>query len=157
MCYMVFWQRRYLEYVFEFLYLACPCLLKNYLESVVSVNGFKRNSEFQGQMAYFSWCKVNESYIWIAWNDICTVYWFFLMKNIICAVRKFSIQSMEAFDSSNGQYTLPCRNKCHFKHYFLKICSEKRAGVRGINAFKNWCSSTLKDIPWKSVFLHVLP
>ena len=61
---------------------------------------------------------------------------------------------MEAVDFYNGKYTLPCTNKCHFKQYFLKICTGKRAGV--MNAFKD-CSLKFKDIPWKSVSVHALP
>ena len=34
---------------------------------------------------------------------------------------------MEAFDFYHGKYTLACRNKCNFEHYFLEICTEKRA------------------------------
>ena len=36
---------------------------------------------------------------------------------------------MEAFDFYHEKYTLACRNKCHFKHYFLEICREKRAEI----------------------------
>ena len=84
-------------------------------------------------MEHFSWCSVAQSYTWIAWSYICTIYWVFLWKvNSINfgSENQSSFSSLfvpwEKFQSNLCRHSTPIMENTLLRvetNVTLKICS----------------------------------